>query len=57
MASMFAALPKLIYAVVYYMGHRLRAKVQFEEIERLKNELKQNPNRVLLVMDHKQKVL
>lgn len=54
---MFRAIPKLTYALVYYMDHRLRAKVQFHEIEKIYNELKQDPTKVLIVMDHKQKLL
>ena len=31
--------------------------MQLEEIDRLKNESKQDPKKVLIVMDHKQKIL
>ena len=39
------------------MAHRLRAKVQFSAIDKIKTNLKSNINSVLIVIDHKQKVL
>ena len=33
---MFDALPKLTYAVTYYVAHRLRARVQFHAIGNIK---------------------
>eukprot|EP00559_Dactyliosolen_fragilissimus_P007958 CAMPEP_0184871406 /NCGR_PEP_ID=MMETSP0580-20130426/40701_1 /TAXON_ID=1118495 /ORGANISM="Dactyliosolen fragilissimus" /LENGTH=1005 /DNA_ID=CAMNT_0027374063 /DNA_START=1121 /DNA_END=4139 /DNA_ORIENTATION=- len=55
--SMFRAISKLTHAVTYYMAHRLRAKVQFEEINQVKSSLKEDPSTALIVMDHKQKIL
>ena len=55
--SMFDALPKLTYAVAYYMAHRLRARVQFHAIRNIKQKLRNDPSKVLIVMDHKQKIL
>ena len=55
--SMFDALPKLTYAVAYYMAHRLRARVQFHAIQNIKQKLRNDPSKVLIVMDHKQKIL
>ena len=54
---MFDALPKLTYAVACYMAHRLRAHVQFHAIRNIKQNLRNNPSKVLIVMDHKQKIL
>ncbi len=55
--SMFNATPKLVYALSHYMAHRLRARVQFHAIDKLKDELKSDPSKMLIVMDHKQKNL
>jgi hypothetical protein len=55
--TMLLAIPKLHHAVTHYMAHRLRANVQFAGIEKLKNELKSDSSKILLVIDQKQKVL
>ena len=55
--SMVRAIPKLTRAIAHYMSHRLRAKVQFEEIDQVKSALKKDPSTALIVMDHKQKIL
>jgi hypothetical protein len=55
--SMVDALPKFTYSLVFYMSHRLRAKVQFEAIRTIKNNMRVSPSKGLLVIDHKQKVL
>ena len=55
--SMISSLSFLQDVVKWYMGHRLRATVQISGISKIKTSLKVNPNRVLVVMDHKQKVL
>ena len=55
--SMFASLPKLTYAIAHYMGHRLRARVQFHAIRKIKQGLRNNPSKALIVTDHKQKIL
>lgn len=40
------------------MGHRLRAKIQFQKIGKIKEWLKDDPDtRMLLMIDRKQKVL
>lgn len=40
-----------------YMSHRLRANVQFQEIDWMKELLKRTVGRVLVVNDQKQKIL
>jgi hypothetical protein len=56
--TMIAAVPRFTCMVKHYSAHRLRAKVQFYEIHKLKEEwLKADSSRFLIVMDHKQKVL
>lgn len=54
---MFRALLKLTHSAAHYMGHPLSSKVQPEEIEILKSELKQDQTKVLIFMNHKQKIL
>ena len=36
--SMFDALPKFAYALATYMSHRLRVKIQFHAIDKIKQE-------------------
>ena len=55
--SMQKAVVKLQKCLLQYMGHRLRAKVQFSAIKELKNSLKTNMDTIMVVMDHKQKIL
>lgn len=63
--SMINTLPTLTHSITCYMSHRLRAKVQFHAISKIKISLKDNnsnfiiktPTKVLVVIDHKQKVL
>ena len=55
--SMIASLPKFTYNLIHYMAHRVRAKVQFSAIDKIKTNLESNMNSVLIVIDHKQKVL
>jgi hypothetical protein len=53
--SMRKTTPVLQEIVLQYMAHRLRAKVQFAAIKKIRSEL--STHNALLVMDHKQKVL
>ena len=53
--SMIQALPYIQEVLIWFMSHRLRAKVQFNAITKIKEELKTNPDHVLVVLDHKQK--
>ena len=55
--TMVSSLVYLQDVVKWYMGHRLRATVQFDGIAKIKASLKESNDRVLVVMDHKQKVL
>ena len=55
--SMIQLLPYIQEVVIWFMSHQLRVKVQFNAITKIKEELKTNPNHVLVVLDHKQKVL
>ena len=57
LTSMILSTPKYTYVITHYMAHQLRAKVQFAAIDKIKNHLKINPSKVLMVIDHKQKVL
>lgn len=54
---MMDTLPRLTNGVITYMEHRLRAKVQFSEIRKVTDDLKGQDMRVLVVIDHKQKIL
>jgi hypothetical protein len=55
LATMEKAAPFVEQHVVHYLAHRLRAKVQFTSIRRTYSEITEID--VLIVMDHKQKVL
>lgn len=56
--TMIDAIPRLSSMVKHYTSHRMRAKVQFHEINKIKEQwLKGDSRRVLVVVDHKQKVL
>ena len=55
--STFDALPKFTYSVTYYMAHCLQACVQFNTISNIKQSLKDNTSKALIVMYHNQKVL
>lgn len=55
--SMLRAIPQLSYATKHYMAHRIRAMVQFSCIKEIKKRLKHDPSAILIVIDHKQKVL
>ena len=50
-------IPTLTNGVVHYMAHHLHAFVKFSEIDKIKNMLKRSRNKILLVVDHKQKIL
>ena len=54
---MISTVPLLSTWLKHYMAHRLRAKVQFHSIELVKQWIKADPEKhILIVMDHKQKV-
>ena len=55
--TMKESIPLLSKAIRMYMAHRMRALVQFAEIERIKISLKTNPQKLLIITDHKQKIL
>lgn len=56
--TMIAATGRLSEMTKHYIAHRLRAEVQFAAIHEIKNWLKLDRNsKILLVVDHKQKVL
>lgn len=55
--SMYRALPIFTYSIKHYMAHRLRAKVQFNAIEKIKKSLYYDPTRLYIGIDHKQKIL
>ena len=56
--TMHGDIVKLSDMLRHYMSHRLRAKVQFSAINKVKQWIKEdNKSRILVVMDHKQKVL
>ena len=56
--TMHGASVKLSDMLRHYMSHRLRAKVQFSAINKLKQWMKDDKTtRILVVMDHKQKIL
>jgi len=56
--TMFESLDTYTHIVQSYCSHRLRAKVQFNAIQAIKNKwLTADTSRMLIVMDHKQKVL
>ena len=54
---MLLSTPKYSYVITHYMAHQLQAKVQFAAIDKIKNDLKINPSKVWMVINHKQKVL
>ena len=54
---MVDSLPNMTHVVVSYMNHRLRTKFQFPAISKIKNDLNNNPSKVIIVMDHKQNIL
>jgi hypothetical protein len=56
--SMVRSIPTYHAIVIDYCSHQLRAKVQFWAIKEVKeNWLIDDPTRMLIVIDHKQKVL
>ena len=55
--SMLSLLNYIQEVVVWYMAHPLCAKVQSTAIAKIKAELKVNRKVLLIVKDHKQKVL
>lgn len=55
--SMFAACGTMQKTLLQYMAHGVRAKVQFAAIKETKEKMKVDPNTILIVIDHKQKIL
>ena len=56
--TMMKASKKMDEKLKIYMAHRLRAKVQFAAIDGMKNWVYEHPEcRVMIVLDHKQKIL
>ena len=55
--TMVEALAIMQDVVIWYMAHQLRAKVQFNAIGKVKENLKIDQKQILVVMDHKQKIL
>ena len=55
--NMIGCLEDLTEVTLYYMAHRVRAKVQQAAIDAIKQQLLTSTEYVLIVMDHKQKVL
>lgn len=55
--TMIDSIPKLQYGLKHYLAHRMRARVQFDAINEIKNNMKNNNSEMLLVIDHKQKIL
>ena len=55
--SMVDAIPILSYGQKHYMAHILRASVQFDGIDKIKLTLKLGSRTILIILDHKQKVL
>lgn len=55
--SMLSAFHFIQKTVIWYMSHKLRAKVQFLAIAKIKGVVKTDRSCVLIVMDHKQKIL
>lgn len=51
--SMINAIPIMAISVQHYMAHRLRAKIQFDAINKIKTILKEDPRSILIVMVHK----
>lgn len=55
--SMVTGIPKLAECVIHYASHRLRANVQFAATRSIYDSMKADPSIVLMLPDHKQKVL
>ena len=53
---MIHLLPYIQGVVIWSMSHRLIDKVQFNAIAKIKEELKTNPDHVMVVLDNKQKI-
>lgn len=51
------AAEKLHNALIRYMAHSMRARVQFHAIQKVKEKLKEDQTSILIVIDHKQKIL
>jgi shikimate 5-dehydrogenase len=54
---MINALQHMQRVVIWYMAHKVRAKVQSAAITALKLSLQQDFTKVIITIDHKQKVL
>lgn len=55
--SMLRTVPIPTYAIKLYMALRLRATVKFDQIKKVENSLRSKPPRMLIVLNHKQKIL
>ena len=55
--SMIRCIQLLSNSVIRYAGHRVRAKVQFDAISQIKAGMKTDESLLLVVLDHKQKIL
>ena len=55
--TMRKCIPSLFQSVLRYASHRVRANVQFDAIAKVKEKMRFNDTMILIVLDHKQKIL